>query len=185
MFNQAKLATEKYEGARQKEEQELQNSSNLISNLWVASNRDEQVTITKQQFDQMQTKITSLETSLTTIQSELNGQFSINENITKVSINKPSTWIVGTEYNFGDGIYGQRWAGNMPAIESNNGSRIYTSNVQPSTIINCGGEMTIHNGGGLAVKRLMGHYYYYIDFNTSAYLSDMMCGMARYRCNLY
>jgi microcystin-dependent protein len=39
----------------------------------------------------------------------------LNENKTAELMNKPNTWVVGQEYDFGDGIYGQRFTGSKTA----------------------------------------------------------------------
>ena len=37
----------------------------------------------------------------------------LNENKVLELMNKPNLWVVGQEYNFGDGVYGQRFTGNV------------------------------------------------------------------------
>jgi hypothetical protein len=42
-------------------------------------------------------------------------------------INRPDKWIVGTEYNFGDGLYGQRFTGSHSITTDGVGSEISTN----------------------------------------------------------
>ena len=83
IFNKAEYANE-----QAREETEIGKISNDID---ILSNRG-QVTLSEEEYKMFKS------------------QFSKNGN---VSINKPNTWQVGTEYDFQDGLYGQRFAGTI------------------------------------------------------------------------
>lgn len=61
----------------------------------------------------------------------------------------PNTWTPGVEYNFGDGVYGQRFTGNMPTIAAGKSwSRIIDysiSNSSNAKIIDTGGYIEMFN----------------------------------------
>ena len=56
-------------------------------------------------------------------------------------MNKPNTWVVGNEYNFGDGIYGKRYTGTITADRGvvKNISLDTSINISNSRLISCGG----------------------------------------------
>lgn len=64
-------------------------------------------------------------------------------------INKPNLWEPGKEYDFGDGVYGQRFTGNMPTIAAGKSwSRIIDysiSNSSNAKIIDTGGYIEMFN----------------------------------------
>jgi hypothetical protein len=60
------------------------------------------------------------------------------EMINTALINRPDKWIVGTEYNFGDGLYGQRFTGSFNISST---SPDYTGNLANATrLIQYGGD---------------------------------------------
>lgn len=65
---------------------------------------------------------------------------------------KPNTWTVGTEYDFGDGVYGQRFTGTYTAA-ANADANAYTdkklSNISIESILNHGGWFD--NGSGVKI----------------------------------
>ena len=87
LFKNSKKAKENYEIAKQDENNKLNEYTETIN-----SSR-ETVTLTAEEYNMFKS------------------QFSQNTDTQKVSINKPSTWKVNTEYDFGDNIYGIRYIG--------------------------------------------------------------------------
>ena len=59
-------------------------------------------------------------------------------------VSRPDLWTVGTEYDFGGGLYGQRFSGTFgsPTGSSPRLGYIYDTNVSMSKIVNSGGTFT-------------------------------------------
>ena len=72
LFNQTKLAIEKYKDAQNKEEQEL--GLNLMSLLGNVEVRDGEYTLTSEQWSSLQTTLDNLNTRLTNAESALNNK---------------------------------------------------------------------------------------------------------------
>lgn len=80
LINGTKNAKQKWNNVTRDEEDMLNYYSNGID--LSQTTRDETITLTKEEYDMFKS------------------QFSTNVNKPKVSINKPNTWEVGTEYDF-------------------------------------------------------------------------------------
>ena len=65
---------------------------------------------------------------------------SLNENKVLELMNKPNTWVAGQEYDFGDGIYGQRFTGSVTHTATNTYKDITLLTTRPSTLISSGGN---------------------------------------------
>ena len=72
-------------------------------------------------------------------------------------INFPNTWKENTEIYFGNGVYGYRFQGNMPALtQASNAIALCTHRATANTkIISYGGMAIVHNGTGSAVGRCL------------------------------
>ena len=74
-------------------------------------------------------------------------------------INFPNTWSENTEIYFGNGVYGYRLVGNMPAISPNQTQGITFAKTpaltQNTSIISFGGMVKIHNSSGAPVGRVV------------------------------
>ena len=59
-------------------------------------------------------------------------------------INRPDLWVVGTEYNFGNGLYGQRFSGTFGSPTGSSPRLVYVinTNVSVTKIVSVGGEFT-------------------------------------------
>jgi hypothetical protein len=56
-------------------------------------------------------------------------------------MNKPNLWVPGVEYDFGDGVYGQRYTGTI-TVDANVRSEIYINDAgNVDTIVSCGGSI--------------------------------------------
>lgn len=78
----------------------------------------------------------SLQISGTVTMSLVN---TLNENKVLELMNKPNLWVAGQEYDFGDGIYGQRFTGNVTPAAANKAKEILLTSTIYSNIIESGG----------------------------------------------
>lgn len=62
-------------------------------------------------------------------------------------LTRPDMWEPNTEYDFGGGLYGQRFTGNMPTIAAGNvATRVFQYTISSSaTLVSCGGCITGKN----------------------------------------
>ena len=126
LFENAKLAKEKYKNSQEDEDKTIEQYGDEINN-YVDGTRGK-ITLTEEEYNMFI------------------GQFSKNTNIPKVSINKPNTWTAGTEYDFGDGVYGKRFTGTITA----SANTFTTINLLPASspaidIIDWGGQFYYAN----------------------------------------
>ncbi len=106
---------------RQIDEEEY---NNLKETVGIQQNviSDQQNTISLQQsrIDTQQNTINILVSTLSSLTNTVSGlqsqMTSLSSSSGGVNINKPNTWSPGTEYDFGNGIYGRRCTGELPNI---------------------------------------------------------------------
>jgi hypothetical protein len=68
------------------------------------------------------------------------------EMINTALINRPDKWIIGQEYNFGDGLYGQRFSGYVTGNAGEfNSKTLYGPDLALNEMVSCGGWMNIGN----------------------------------------
>lgn len=55
-------------------------------------------------------------------------------------MNKPNTWVVGQEYDFGDGVYGQRFTGSVTHTATHTTQDVVLTSTIPDSLISSGGK---------------------------------------------
>ena len=77
----------------------------------------------------------------TTVAGALDNLYNYAKNKSDLAeqMQKPNTWTVGTEYDFGDGVYGQRFTGTITADAGTNKFLTLSSVRTHDSIINFGG----------------------------------------------
>lgn len=121
LFEKAKIAKEISKNAQEDEENKIKQYGNDIDN-YINGTR-ETITLTEEEYNMFKS------------------QFSKNTDITKVSINKPSTWTTEIEYDFGDGVYGKRFTGTITASANSwTNVTLLPAGSAAINIIDCGGH---------------------------------------------
>ena len=149
IFEKAKEARDKWQNAQNEEEMQIAKYTNDI-NSYVDATRGS-VTLTDEEYNLFKS------------------QFSKNGN---VLISKPNTWTVGTEYNFGDGVYGQRFTGEITATANTGVHELLTEDWQITyTIVDAGGSYVIGTNtnpwvGWVPLMSSNSSYYHLISYNT-------------------
>lgn len=64
----------------------------------------------------------------------------LNENKVLELMNKPNLWVVGQEYDFGDGVYGQRFTGSVTHTATHTAQDVVLTSTIPDSLISSGGK---------------------------------------------
>lgn len=64
----------------------------------------------------------------------------LNENKVLELMNKPNLWVVGQEYDFGDGLYGQRFTGSVTHTAKHTAQDVVLTSTIPDLLISSGGK---------------------------------------------